>query len=659
MKQFLVAAAFALAAAKAPAQITNATAQASSPEVAIVAPTNNHTIRLGGFIDVQARAVDRDDGISRLEILDGTTVIAASNFVSIPGETRSINFRWTPTNVLSRLVYARAADSAGLVATSAPVRVAVDHPSDRVYFAARYWTGDGFAWGEYDENGPVGSEVLFQGDPVVQRGPYYYGANKSGGHIFYRIHAEYDTLADLPADGQSPEVSWPRDVAYDSTRDRVLGVTLAGEGHLYELSPTSSHSIASMANRDVDSMVYHKPNDRLYMVENWHDDNHLNVLRFTPQGVLEGSETIAIRDIPLQVGSWYRSRLVSGGELIALLIEPTPGWSQTAPIESRMYIINPKTKAVTLAYRQVWEQWPPNAGSNPPTITIVEPGPNAALNPEKIVPVIVEASDPDNDLQKIEIFVAGVLVDEFVYVHSPTGATRQTALWRPSKPGTYALLARATDRRGNTFETRLQVNLTQEAAVIATRDLPPNYIPGLSFQVSITASPNAATDAWAVEEAPPLGWQIGAISHGGFFDGATKKIKWGPFTEQASLTITYFITPPANLVGLQTFSGNTSANGISRLIEGDKQITNGPIYHPADAPPEDNRLTLNEVTAYAAAWRTGAPWPRGHVRGIVPVAYVTRAGMIWKNGETYVHLPNIEPPACWAPTNQRTRRLDG
>jgi hypothetical protein len=67
------------------------------------------------------------------------------------------------------------------------------------------------------------------------------------------------------------------------------------------------------------------------------------------------------------------------------------------------------------------------------------------------------------------------------------------------------------------------------------------------------------------------------------------------------------------------------------------------LYHPADTDRSAS-IAVGEVTAYGAAWQAGTAWPVGPVP--IPIAYVTRAGYIWKNGETYHYDPSVDP-AIW------------
>jgi len=67
--------------------------------------------------------------------------------------------------------------------------------------------------------------------------------------------------------------------------------------------------------------------------------------------------------------------------------------------------------------------------------------------------------------------------------------------------------------------------------------------------------------------------------------------------------------------------------------------------HPADANA-DGRLTIGEVTAYAAAWSKGHTWPTGP--NPIAIDYVTRAGYLWRAGERYaVDAAAGGCPSCW------------
>lgn len=80
------------------------------------------------------------------------------------------------------------------------------------------------------------------------------------------------------------------------------------------------------------------------------------------------------------------------------------------------------------------------------------------------------------------------------------------------------------------------------------------------------------------------------------------------------------------------------------------------LRHPADVDPADNLLSEAEVQTYAKAWRAG---PATDAR-ILPVAYVTRAGFLWKAGGPYRHEPLAGPlPLAWVSTQPGTEPVPG
>ena len=95
----------------------------------------------------------------------------------------------------------------------------------------------------------------------------------------------------------------------------------------------------------------------------------------------------------------------------------------------------------------------------------------------------------------------------------------------------------------------------------ATRDLPLCYTTGAGFTVSIQLNAAAGTLALTLEDQPPSGWAIGAVSDGGAYDAQNNKVKWGPFGDNFSRTVTYGITPPPSSSGQKCFQGGASFDG--------------------------------------------------------------------------------------------------
>ncbi|HEX7862947.1 MAG TPA: Ig-like domain-containing protein [Verrucomicrobiae bacterium] len=230
--------------------------------------------------------------------------------------------------------------------------------------------------------------------------------------------------------------------------------------------------------------------------------------------------------------------------------------------------------------------------------------------------------------------------------------------WTNAPLGTHTITAETMLANGQVLvSSPVQIRVGREQpASFVRRDLPEHFQPELSFRVTLQANPPTGTHAYAVEDTPPVSWAVSSVSHDGVFDRATGKVKFGPFTDGQARTLTYSVRAPLNATGIAQFTGNASRNGVLYPITGDQTINGASEFHPADSNQNaagalaDKKITVNELTAYAAAWKSGQSWPVGP--NPIPVSYVTRAAYIWKNGEAYRFEPGLAPPSCWVPLSQ-------
>jgi hypothetical protein len=239
-------------------------------------------------------------------------------------------------------------------------------------------------------------------------------------------------------------------------------------------------------------------------------------------------------------------------------------------------------------------------------------------------------------------------------VHSITPVIPQTFsyIWSNAPAGEHTIKVVGVTSNGfraTSAPVHIKIISNVIASITVTRDLPDFYLPGQNITVSLAVRPNASVNAWAIEEQPPADWTISEISFNGSYDAVNQKIKWGAYTDHTNITLTYKALPPSTAAGAKTFTGVASANGKAFTITGDLSIVRGTLYHPADISPQDARLTVNEVTAYAAAWKSGANWNYEPIQ--IPIDYVTRAGYLWRAGETYTFNAAFQPPTCWVPSN--------
>ncbi|MEW6159754.1 MAG: Ig-like domain-containing protein [Verrucomicrobiota bacterium] len=328
-----------------------------------------------------------------------------------------------------------------------------------------------------------------------------------------------------------------------------------------------------------------------------------------PDKALEGEETIAVKIL----------------EPVCPEIFPPPAWCYVIgqPSEARAVIVDGTS-----------------IDNHPPRVTVVRPHQGAVFLTTDVVEIRAEASDSDGQIAKLELFAGDRLLET-------TAESSLTVRWSNPTAGTHVITARAVDDKGaesSSAPVRILVRPAEELA-FAKRDLPSAYAPGNKFVVNLRVDPPHAGHAYAVEEAPPRDWSVGAVSHEGVYDAATGKVKFGPYTDQQSRLLTYELTPPAGATGRHEFSGVASVDGKEFPITGDRVIDPVGDKHPADNEPGDNRLTVHEVSAYAGAWKAGAPWPTGPTP--IPISYVTRAGILWKGGETYTLDPSAGSDPLW------------
>ncbi len=100
-----------------------------------------------------------------------------------------------------------------------------------------------------------------------------------------------------------------------------------------------------------------------------------------------------------------------------------------------------------------------------------------------------------------------------------------------------------------------------------TRLIPSAYVPGQSLVVTLQAVPAADVKAYAVEEGIPAGWMVSAINEDGEFDALNRKVKWGPFTDDAAIPqdFSLTLTPPLTASGGVELRGRAVFDAVEVL----------------------------------------------------------------------------------------------
>ncbi len=188
-------------------------------------------------------------------------------------------------------------------------------------------------------------------------------------------------------------------------------------------------------------------------------------------------------------------------------------------------------------------------------------------------------------------------------------------------------------------------DLRHSAGGFVEREVPDVYSPGAPFDVFLHATPAPGVTSYTVEDSPPAGWQVSNISHHGQWDTGNGTVRFGPFLDAQPRTLSYTVTPPFGGSGQKQFRGSSTALGAERLVGGRQTLAFIPL-HPADIQPVDARMTIAEVTAYGAAWKSGQSWLVDP--SPIPVNYLDRAIDLWQEGEAYAWFgPSSLAPFWW------------
>ena len=94
-----------------------------------------------------------------------------------------------------------------------------------------------------------------------------------------------------------------------------------------------------------------------------------------------------------------------------------------------------------------------------------------------------------------------------------------------------------------------------------------------SLVVSNTTHPASTVLLYAVEDRVPEGWQVDLVNEAGSFDPGTGKVKWGPYFDRVSRTLTYRLIPPDGFLGEAAFGGEGIFNGVGSPILGQHMLS--------------------------------------------------------------------------------------
>jgi len=309
---------------------------------------------------------------------------------------------------------------------------------------------------EYTLRGPTNTSSLFPRDMRViadETGHVYYGSEQ---HTVYKIDASTGTEESIPYEIVAPE-GWPMGTAFDSKRGKVVVVNLSGAGALYSsVAPHTQWSLlASMDNRDVDSIDYHPGYDSYFAVGTSYNSASQIFKLSADSGALLGDFRLPLFPYGIGFGS-YRSEITSLGDYLVVLLGPQSFISPQDAPDARIYLVDPRTGRSWLTYRNIRTQ--PN---QPPLVKIVAPADGAGFLPGTKVTIAAEASDKDGAIDRVEFFANSQNLGDGTKV----GDARYEIEWTVPANGSYSLLARAFDEEGlDAFSAPVRVTVRANQA---------------------------------------------------------------------------------------------------------------------------------------------------------------------------------------------------
>lgn len=217
-------------------------------------------------------------------------------------------------------------------------------------------------YGEFTRFGPdkdslvplPGRIVHLAHDPA---GKKYYGLTD---HEFHEVDLEKRTSKKLDPGPDVPPLSWPCGIAFDTKRERVVVATFGGKGYLYEYTPKTGAwaVVADLNTIDLAGLCYHPADDSLYgLTEKRGDHGGTPVLyQFNAKGAVTKTVELGPLMFPGLIGrgpTGCHVQVVSAGDYLAVVVVGPlrPGEDRAKP-ESFLFLVDPKTGKVKLAWKE-------------------------------------------------------------------------------------------------------------------------------------------------------------------------------------------------------------------------------------------------------------------------------------------------------------------
>jgi hypothetical protein len=610
----------------------------------ITQPSDGAVLPAGKDVEIHATAIDPLGYIPRVEFYDGTARIGVSEIAFLveppPGTPIQHSLVWTNPAPGDHVLTAKALTARGEAVVSNPVHVTIEKGITVVRVSAPDPEGT-----EFSPLVAVVDAAVFE---ISRDGP-----TNNAVSVFFSLHGTATPNTDyhgvqspvqIPAGERSVNViisPMPDDVTepMETVGIQIEYSPLDGPQASYEIDADGAHATAVIYDKhppENGAIELSFPDNNSAYPEN--SPIYLAAAAFHPSIAL--SRVVFYAD-DTQIGVSESTKAAAGGLYLHSMIWEHPA-SGRYEITARAAL--PNGSEIVSSVRNI--RVGPDEGT---TVKIVQPHDGTVFNLGQTIGIYAESTGVGS-LYKLDLIADDHVlastnppVLNFNWVNAPAGAhTLRAVLYIPNSEAPEI----------TSEPVRILVQQDNRTGFVS-RDLPGGFAPSKPFSVTLSAKPFPETRGWAIQEQPPKGWPVSNITGDGTFDPQTGSVKFGPFTDASPRVFSYKVTPPAGTEGQAEFGGTSSADGKTYPIGGDHLIAQASQFHPADQNG-DSRIQIDEVTAYAAAWKSAGSWPVPP--SPVPLDFLTRAAMLWRRGEAYHYAPDQgAPPSCWvsdAPSTQ-------
>lgn len=151
--------------------------------------------------------------------------------------------------------------------------------------------------------------------------------------------------------------------------------------------------------------------------------------------------------------------------------------------------------------------------------------------------------------------------------------TRAGALWKCGEA--YTLdpgASRAPLWWVNTSNGTLPSTANTQPPSTARAEITANMDSAGTWIIHLAVTPNSNTAVYAIQEHPPVGWEVFDIDANGIYDDVLQEIKWGPFFDSQSREFSYRLREPPEGFSDAAFEGIVSYDGYRTMIGGDRSF---------------------------------------------------------------------------------------